>query len=367
MHVIWIGERLLSVKLWLIHQVMADFPSRVDFSRQKLMKRVIDLQQDIAYVVTDLHGAWEPYERHTRNFLNLFRARQADRLIFLGDVIHGYGPTQSDYSLPILLDIMQLREDLGTSQVIMLLGNHELAHIYSMPLTKGPSDFTPRFEHTVVDSRARITSFLHSLPFVVRTAGGVMLTHAGAARRTANPKAARELMEFSHQALLDAANERIEKRNVEEMIRREMGLEPEGYLLEAQRQLNIADSDDPRYLDLLRGFLATKIKPEWPLLWDFFFTQNEARFTVESYRKILERFLDAFSSEEMPQRVLVTGHINTPGGYAIIADRQLRLASWAHAIPPSSGCYLLFDVARPVERARDLLPFIHRLPDEESG
>jgi UDP-2,3-diacylglucosamine pyrophosphatase LpxH len=329
------------------------------------MKRVIDLQQDIAYVVTDLHGAWEPYERHTQNFLRLFRAHQADILIFLGDVIHGYGPTQTDYSLPILQDIMQLREALGSSQVIMLLGNHELAHIYSMPLTKGYSNFTPRFERTVVDDRASITTFLHSLPFVVRTAGGVMLTHAGAARRTANPKAAKDLMEFSHQALLDTASERIENRDVKEVIRREMGLAPEGYLLEAQRQLNITGTDDPRYLDLLRGFLATKIRPEWPLLWDFFFTQCEARLTLESYRKILERFLEAFSDEKTPQRVLVTGHINTPGGYTIIADRQLRLASWAHAIPQSSGCYLLFDVARPVERARDLLPFIHRLPGNE--
>ena len=41
--------------------------------------------------------------------------------------------------------------------------------------------------------------------------------------------------------------------------------------------------------------------------------------------------------------------------------------SWAHAIPPTSGCYLLFDVARPVERARDLLPFIHRLPGDEDS
>ncbi|MEJ2148278.1 MAG: metallophosphoesterase family protein [Chloroflexota bacterium] len=329
------------------------------------MNRVIDLQQDIVYVVTDLHGAWEPYERHTQNFLRLFRAHQADRLIFLGDVIHGYGPTQTDYSLPILQDIMQLREDLGTSQVILLLGNHELAHIYSVPLTKGQSNFTPRFERTVIDNRESIATFLHSLPFVVRTSGGVMLAHAGAARRTANPKAAKDLMEFSHQALLDAANERIENRDVEEVIRREMGLEPEGYLLEAQRQLNIADSNDPRYLDLLRGFLAMKIKPEWPLLWDFFFTQCEAQLTIESYRKILERFLESFSDEDNPQRVLVTGHINTPGGYTIIAERQLRLASWAHAIPQSSGCYLLFDVARPVRRARDLVPFIHRLPGKE--
>jgi hypothetical protein len=331
------------------------------------MKRVIDLQQGIAYVVTDLHGAWEPYERHTQNFLRMFRAHQADRLIFLGDVIHGYGPTQTDYSLPILQDIMQLREDLGSSQVIMLLGNHEMAHIYSMPLTKGQSNFTPRFERTVIDERDRISAFLDSLPFVVRTSGGVMLTHAGAARRTANPKAAKELMDFSHQALLDAASERIENRDIEEVIRSEMGLNPEGYLLEAQRQLNITDSDDPRYLDLLLGFLATKIKPDWALLWDFFFTQCEARLTIEAYRKILERFLESFSSEEMPQRVLVTGHINAPGGYTIVAEKQLRLASWAHAIPHTSGCYLLFDISRPVERARDLVPFIHRLPGEGSG
>jgi hypothetical protein len=64
----------------------------------------------------------------------------------------------------------------------------------------------------------------------------------------------------------------------------------------------------------------------------------------------------------MPQRVLVAGHLPVDGGYEIVGDRQIRLASWAHARPRSKASYLLFDAAQPAFAALDLEPDIYRLP-----
>jgi hypothetical protein len=46
-------------------------------------------------------------------------------------------------------------------------------------------------------------------------------------------------------------------------------------------------------------------------------------------------------------------------GYQIIAEKHLRLASGSHAKPREAGRYLLFDTARPVEKAADLRPNLH--------
>ena len=55
------------------------------------------------------------------------------------------------------------------------------------------------------------------------------------------------------------------------------------------------------------------------------------------------------------QEVLVTGHVPCKGGFTIVAERQLRLASGAHAHPHEAGRYLLFDIAKPVREPRELL------------
>ena len=329
------------------------------------MKRAVDLSQGIACVVTDLHGQWEPYTRYRDHFLALHEQGEADSLIFLGDVIHGYGPPEEDASLSILWDIMQLQAELGSRTVILLLGNHELPHIYGVTLAKGEINFTARFEHALGEYREPVIAFLKSLPFAVRTAGGVMMTHAGAAPGTATPEAAQRLLDFSHQALLEEADRLLAQQEAEKLIRDALGLDPGEYEEMARYHLAVSGPNDPRYNDLLRGFVVTNLKPEWPLLWDFFFTQCEAGLLPSAYSNILARFLEVYSPPEMPQRVLVTGHIPVSDGYAIIAGQQLRLASWAHAIPQESGCYLLFDVAAPIENARQLLPFVHRIPGSE--
>jgi hypothetical protein len=66
--------------------------------------------------------------------------------------------------------------------------------------------------------------------------------------------------------------------------------------------------------------------------------------------------LQALSADFHPQRVLVTGHIDCKGGYKLVTEQQLRLASAKHAEPRQAGLYLLFDMGKPVKTAGELLP-----------
>lgn len=326
------------------------------------MNRAVDITQGNIYVVSDLHGEWEPYIRYRDHFFSLYDEGLADYLVFLGDMIHGYGPPEEDASVDILLDLISLEQEHGLHNVIMLLGNHELAHIYFTPIRKGDLNFVPRFEHMMGDHRAQIMAFLRSLPFVVRTAAGVMLTHAGASTLTASPEAAEWLLNLSHEDILAEVDRLLARSDVHELLAAFGQVSDDEYEMVAREQLAIEGRDDPRYHDLLRGFIATNLEPEWSLIWEFFFSQAERRFGETTYATLVDQFLEAFSPRGLPQRVLVSGHLPVEGGYDIVADRQVRLASWAHANPRSQASYLVFDAARPVYSAAELDPYIYPMP-----
>jgi hypothetical protein len=327
----------------------------------------VDLERGTAFVVSDLHGEWEPYACYRDRFLELYAQGRADVLIFLGDLIHHYGPAEDDASVDILLDIMRMRHVLGPWTVMALLGNHELTHIYAVPLSKGDVQFTPRFEHALGSNRAAVMRFLKSLPFLIRTPGGVMLTHAGAAPLTATSEAASRLLAFSHDALLDEVDRLLSRRDVGDLVALTQQATGLDYDQSCWEFLAVTGPEDPRYLDLVRGMIASNLEPEWPLLWDFFFTRCEEGLGEQVYGSVLARFLEAYSRPQQPQRVLLTGHIAARGGHKVVAGKQFRLASWAHALPRSAGCYLLFDVTQPVESASDLIPFVSRLPALQQG
>lgn len=325
------------------------------------MNRAIDITSGMLYVVTDLHGAWDPYERCRDHFLALRDEGRADRFILLGDVIHGYGRAETDLSVPMLLDIMRLQEELGSDVVTLLLGNHEFSHLYYTPLVKGDLAFMPRFERAVGEHREAIRDFLIGLPFMVRTAGGVLLTHAGASSATATADAAERLLNFSHEDVFREVGRLLGRADVWALLR-EFGVADEDEYREmAALNLMVEGPDDPRYLDLMRGFIAGSLQPEWPLLWEFFFTQCEREYGERFYKRILERFLAVYSPSDMPQRAMVTGHIVVEGGHAVVAEKQLRLASWAHARPNARGQILLYPADRRVEDASDLTPYLRPL------
>ena len=49
--------------------------------------RIIDLPEGRVYVVSDLHGAWDAYNKYRADFLRLREQGRADTLLFLGDLI----------------------------------------------------------------------------------------------------------------------------------------------------------------------------------------------------------------------------------------------------------------------------------------
>ncbi|MEP0764136.1 MAG: metallophosphoesterase [Chloroflexota bacterium] len=319
--------------------------------------RFVDLTQGVAMIVTDLHGDGDAFDRYVTHFRGLYASGAAQRLIFLGDLVHSYGVPRHDRSLDILRRVMALRAELGPDTVIMLLGNHEMPHIYGVSLVKGEIEFTPRFEHALGADRDTVLAFLGSLPFYVRTAAGVMLSHAGPASE-AIPHV--EMLRcFDHGVLLAQADAALAQADdltpYYEHYEKVYGAP---YLDDARHYLAVSGPADPRYPHLLRASLIAEQSRPFAVLWDALFTQNELGLTEYGYVQVAQQFLEAFSAgAPAPQRVIVSGHIVTPlGGYMLVNRYHLRLSSAAHARPREAGHYLLLDCAKPVRAANELLP-----------
>jgi len=307
-------------------------------------------------VVTDLHGDWDAYCRYRDRFARLHARGQADCLIFSGDLIHAEDPDQ-DRSLDIILDVISLREEYGEA-IIYLCGNHEMPHIYGISLARGDRVYTPDFEQAMVASRRRaeIIDLFKSLPFYVRTTAGVSITHAGAPASMAHAVSAERLFNWKHQAILTWADEIMANEDLGEMrvgYARQHSNIP--YHLLAQHFLAVSGPEDPRFNDLLRGFIAGSHPWFDQFLWPALFTRNEEEYGAKDYAIFLDALLQALSMDFAPQQVLVAGHMNISGGYKLVAKRHLRLASARHARPREAGVYLLFDAAEPPQTIDQLL------------
>ena len=326
--------------------------------------RFLDLTDGVAMVVTDLHGDREAFDLMIEHFRAHHANRQAQRLILLGDLIHFYGPPAYDHSLDMMLDLLALREELGENSVIMLLGNHEMPHIYNVTLTKGAFEFTPRFEHAMGEHRARIIDFFKSLPFYIRTAAGVMLSHAGPAIDSVGH--VETLRRLDHDALLaEADNTLAQADDLEPYYDQYANVTGEPYREAARRLHAINGPADPRYPHLLRGFAISQQNRQFDILWNALFTQNESGLTEEAYTNGCQVFLQTFSVDApCPQNVIVSGHIATPsGGHTLVNRQHLRMASAAHARPREAGQYLLLDCTLPQRAAPQLLGSLRNLFD----
>ena len=85
----------------------------------KKWQRVVDLTEGQAMVVTDLHGDWDAYRRYRDSFFQLRDLGQADILIFAGDMIHASAPAHQDKSVEIVLDIIELKKELGDNLIYL--------------------------------------------------------------------------------------------------------------------------------------------------------------------------------------------------------------------------------------------------------
>jgi len=110
-----------------------------------------------------------------------------------------------------------------------------------------------------------------------------------------------------------------------------------------------------RYDELLYGACVSAISDPFQLLWEALNNFNEREYGRAHYRMLVDSFLRNMSNGFATQRILLSGHVVVQGGHDIVAERQLRLASHAHANPPESGEYLLFDAAQPINGVEDLL------------
>ncbi len=317
-------------------------------------QRVVDLTEGQAMVVTDLHGDWDAYQRYRDTFIQLRAQDQADVLILDGDMIHASAPAEQDKSLEIVLDIIRLKEELGDN-LIYLLGNHELPHIYTITLQKGEELFTPRFEFAMGDNREKIVSFFDSLPFYVRTPGGVSICHAGASTALGETNGIERLFNFSHQEILSRTRAQITQEERPSLIRAMRKMHGRTYNEMARKWFAVTGLDDPRYDDFLVGTLAMSDK-DFELLWPAMFSRNEKEYGDNSYQVLLNTMLQALSASFERQSVLVTGHIDCQGGHKVVNRQQLRVASAKHALPREAGLYLLFNVRERFETAADLAP-----------
>lgn len=324
-------------------------------TRTTSLTRIRDIDAGIIMIVTDLHGDWDAYQRYRNRFIELFQQKKADYLIFAGDLIHYTGSNAPDRSLEMVLDVIRLQAELG-DRVLYLLGNHEVPHIYSITLQKGKQLYTPSFEAALGQHRRQILALFDRLPFYIRTPGGVSIAHAGAAPVFGDKTNAARIFAFSHKRVwretaesmppelrpsLRRALSRSSKRAYDEMVR---------------DYFAITDPEDPRYDHFLIGAVASTSHPDFQLLWDALFTRNELQYGAEAYKLMLSSMLEAFSQQYARQRVLVSGHIDCRGGYKLVLDQQLRMASAKHALPRETGVYLLIDAQKPVKTAVELLP-----------
>ncbi len=320
--------------------------------------RAVDFEVGKALIVTDLHGEGAAYDHIRDTFLAMHAAGRADRLIICGDLIHGYGDEADDQSLRMILDVMRLQHEMGKDTIVMLMGNHEMPHVYNIVLSKGHLEFTSRFEQSLTRSgkRDEVMEFIYDLPLYARTKAGVLITHAGATVDVASADAAENILTFDHRALLKLADDRIINGYDLNLLRQN----PE-YMQIAEHYFAISGTDDPRLHHYLRGQMLSQNEEEFRFLWEVLFTTNENGWSVDAYSVVVDRFLRAISAvSEYPQRVLVAGHIAARNGYALVGDQHFRLASYAHAAPKENGKLLLLDCEEPIYAAEDLIP--HLLP-----
>lgn len=339
-----------------------------------MSRRVIDLDSGVAMVVTDLHGSWDVYRRLRDLFLDAKQKGSIDRFIICGDLIHSEGSEDGDASLDMLVDVMSLQAELGTDTVIMLLGNHELPHIYGLSLAKGAIQYTPRFEAflTRLDQRYRalytrknVTQFLASLPFFVRTRAGVMLTHAGAAPDIATGASFERLASINHYDLIASADRELNRYDIESLRRGYSHFTGQSYDEQVRQFLAVTGPEDPRYNDLLRVLFLSGQNTTFDLMWNTLFSQNEMDGNKD-YAGTVRTFLHAVSdSSPYDQRVLVAGHIAVKNGAGMVGPQQLRLASFTHSIPKQAGRYLLLDCGKPIKYAPDLMTALHPVFKDE--
>lgn len=275
------------------------------------MSQIIDMSKGNILVASDIQGNWEDYQRIRTMFLNLKNQGKTDILVLDGDLIHGYKGYE-DRSVQILDDLISNADP----SVICLMGNHELMHIYHMQVSKNGQSFVEPFEDQIKHNREHYMNFIKSMPYAIRTAGGVLINHTGANI----PMAGYSGEEYGQLARADGFR-LINNLNHDKMLEQLKKATRE--VMEKQYGQKLADDFFDDYSpEIGQIFMETDIGQ---YLWDVFFNKNEFEYKKQ-YPVILDKFMQTMSTG-LPQRFLISGHIEVPEGYAIISGKQLRICS----------------------------------------
>jgi hypothetical protein len=161
------------------------------------------------------------------------------------------------------------------------------------------------------------------------------------------------IFNFNYEEIFSKVDQILQSKDLNVLRNAMARFSGEPYHVQAQSYLAVKGKDDPRYNDLLRGFIASS-DPDFGLLWAALFTRCEKEYSLSDYRIFLKALLQALSENFTQQNILVAGHINVKNGYQIVGDSHFRLASGKHAQPLKSAKYLIFDVSQPIRSAQSL-------------
>ncbi len=230
-------------------------------------KRVIRLpRKGKLKIFADLHGNWRDYSRIKEIFIG---SDKDCYLALLGDYIHG-SPGYPDESERVLDDLIKLKRRYR-KRVIPLLGDHEHSHIGGPTVAKHGVNQTLAFEHRLSrDKIKKYKDFLRSLPLLIKTDSGIIISHSGPVRAS---------------------------------VIKEVNLINEANMIDYD---DFMDMDPYEFRD--NTFLGN-------LLWNRSYKQEDAR-----------AFLEALSQDGNKCFFAVYGH--TPvAGYRTVGDNQLILSS----------------------------------------
>lgn len=280
-----------------------------------------DIDSGNLMIVSDLHGNGHDFRQVLKVFGELKEQKKADCLIFLGDLIHAYPGKKKDESFEMIQKLIELKTNKKGSDVISLLGNHEFVHIYHIPLARGPLEFTSWFENRIRKNREEVIQFLMNMPLLLRTKGGVLISHTGGSNRykTEEEFGFNWLKEYQHKGTFDAHLKNISKY-------------------------------DPQ---IGSDFMRTA---EGDYLWDILMNGNERQYGND-YVQYNDDLLNAMSEDrkDRPMNKIVSGHIGVDYGAEIIGDTQVRICTSAGCLGDLEKKYLLIDAAQNYSNVRELL------------
>lgn len=319
-------------------------------------------------VITDLHGDWHTYSHLRQRFLEHRTRGEADKLVICGDLLHQQLPDAPDASYEMLQDVMGLQADYGRDTIMLLLGNHEMPHIYDVMFNRENSAliYNPPLEHMIARhdreatarfNRSQIERFLRNLPLYVTTNAGVMLSHAGAPPYAASPDWLEIMSDFDHDALLQLADDKLRAYDLVKLR------QDTHYGQQVKDMLAVDSVHDARFTNLLRSHIVRQ-EDLFALLWETLFVQHE-RSNPALYAQYVSDLLRNVSTiTSVPQGVLVAGHVVVKDGMQWVTPQNLRIASGIHAIPLASARYLLFDASQTLMDVRDLTHCVRRVWDD---